>query len=102
MLLQCQIVMLNNAQVSHNEGRAVGSESCRLFRLALHAVFQEDFLNSVVTLTSHGAVPALSLTLLRHSALCFRDFYCFNQEVTLRLKSLLQVRPSQDRVSITA
>ncbi len=35
--------MLTDAKVSHNEFNAFGSELCRLFQLALHAVFQEFF-----------------------------------------------------------
>ncbi len=44
MLLQCRILGLNDVQVSHNEVCAFGSEPCRLFQLALDAVFQEVFL----------------------------------------------------------
>ncbi len=43
MLLQCQIPMLNDAKALHNEVRAYGSEPCRLFQLALQAVFQKVF-----------------------------------------------------------
>ncbi len=72
--------MLNDAKASRNEVRKSGSESCRLSLLALHPVFQEIFLNSVVTdamqcvlfptwacqFRAHSAVPAPCPALLRH------------------------------------
>ncbi len=68
MLLQCCIVVLNDAKVSHNEVRAFGSELYRLFRLVLQAVFQKVFcfvfLNSVVALASMCAgLSHFSLTI---------------------------------------
>ncbi len=50
MLLQCQILMLNDNKASHNEVYAPGTEPCRLFQLALHAVYC-FFLISDLTLT---------------------------------------------------
>ncbi len=46
------IVVLNDAEASHNETCAFGIEPCRRLQLALHAVFQKVFLNSVVSLAS--------------------------------------------------
>ncbi len=51
MLLQCQILVLNDAKVSHNELHAFGSEPCRLLQLALHAEFYSEF---TVTLMRAG------------------------------------------------
>ncbi len=93
MLLQCCILVLNKATVSYNEVHTFGSEPCRLFQLALHAVFQEVFLflHSAVTLTNECwtalcGMPALctqpcaccllcSSQIQLCAALCFRD-YC--------------------------
>ncbi len=50
MNLQCWIVMLKDAKASNNEVCAFGRKPCRLFHLALHAVFQEDFFNNSVVI----------------------------------------------------
>ncbi len=94
MLLQCLILVLNDANAPHNEVRAFGNEPFRLFQFALHAVLYSVFFNSVFLVSlmcaglSHKGlsaralrpVPDPSSTLLRHcctllSALCFTD-YC--------------------------
>ncbi len=47
---QCWIFVLNDAKTSHNEIHAFGSEPCRLFQLALLAVFYGAF-NSIFPAT---------------------------------------------------
>ncbi len=91
MLLQCQMLMLNDAKALHNEVHAFGSEPCRLFQLALHDVFYSVFLTlfssdvnacwtflyghtSTCTQRCACPLPHSAQTLL-HSALCFMD-YC--------------------------
>ncbi len=65
---------VNNAKASHTEVDAFGSEPCRLFQLALHAVLYNVFFCDVKAcctflhqLCAHSAVPAPSPALLRHS-----------------------------------
>ncbi len=43
MLLQCWMLVLNEAKVSQNEVHAFGSEPCRLFQLAMYFVFYSVF-----------------------------------------------------------
>ncbi len=89
MLLQCWIVVLNDAKASHNEVHAFRSEPCWLFQLTLHAVFEEGFATVFFPLTLMRAGPSFkgmpahahSAVKLLHSALCFTD-YCqhFDQD----------------------
>ncbi len=72
--------MLNDAKASHDEVHAFGSEPCRLFQSALHAVFYSVFFTSVFPVTllragrpymgiparAYSAVPVPSLALLSH------------------------------------
>ncbi len=91
MLLQCRLLVLIDASASHNEVHAFRSEPCRLFQLALHAVFYSVFLNCFqfpVTLMragpsymgmsahAHSAVPAPSCALLRHRCVLLSAGFC--------------------------
>ncbi len=63
---------VNDAKASHNEVRAFGSESYRLFQSALHAVFSSVFpvtlmcagLTWACQLCAHSAVPTPHLCAL--------------------------------------
>ncbi len=83
MLLQCRILVLNDAKASHNEVHVFGSELCRLFQSALHAVFYNVFLTvffqwcqCVVDFLIWACqlVPPLFSPTPLHSAPCSRDY----------------------------
>ncbi len=80
MLLQCQILVSNDAEVSHNEVHAFGSEPYTLFWLVLRAVFYSVF--PVMSMFAglpymgmpahaHSGLPAPSPALLRHCCALF-------------------------------
>ncbi len=72
MLLQCQILVLNNAKASHNEVHAFGSELYSLcFTVFFYSVFPVTLMRAGLPYTgmparAHSTVPVPSPTLLRH------------------------------------